>query len=39
VRRSLSANLVLVVSNTNDAPVGRYTFIIARTPSGLQTSA
>jgi hypothetical protein len=36
-------NLLLVVSNTNDAsvapPVGRNTFITARTPSGLQTSA
>jgi hypothetical protein len=43
MRRSLSVNLLLLVSNTSSAPVaapvGRNTFITARTPSGWQISA
>jgi hypothetical protein len=43
VRRSLPANLLLVVSNANSAPaaapVGWYTLITARTPRGWQGSA
>ena len=39
----MSVNLFLVVSNTNCAavapPVGRNTFITARTPNGLHISA